>query len=378
MTITLQALFDANTDKVQAAAQAWTAMADALDDACENLIKGTQDLEYQWPDGQAAEAAHAKNRETRNEASNAVPPCRVIGRALREYADTIRSLQHHLANITAEAARAGYQVDIGAGTVAAPQHLYQQSSAPHVIAQAVNGYMHQLQSLIDQAADVDRRTAATLNANLPNPQTGFGSLSAPKVTLQQIEAMKGKPAAEVNQWWNGLTAEQQDQIVREFPHLIGNIDGVPADDRNTANRSWIDQKRQALRAEWDSIQNQLRTLDPLSDEAAQATALGRAAGEGQPRRHPRRPHQGRRPRHAARRRRIRRRQSHHRRRQPRHRPAHRRLGTGPVHRCQLQQRQRRPHVVAARRRRPTHPDGGRRRHRVLARLRRPRTRLRRL
>jgi hypothetical protein len=267
VTISLRVLFDADTAKARAAGHAWTAMADTLDDACEELIKGTQDLEYQWPDGPAADAAHARTRETRNEASNAVPHCRVIGRALREYADTISSLQHHLKDITAEATRAGLQVDLGAGTVSAPQHMYQQSSAPHVIAQTVNGFMHQLQGLVDKAADVDGRTAATLNANLPDTQTGFGSLSSPKVTMQQVEAMKGKPAAEVNSWWNGLTAEQQEQILREFPSVIGNIDGVPADDRDTANRSWLDQKRQAVQAEYDYIQDRLRVLDPLSDEA---------------------------------------------------------------------------------------------------------------
>jgi hypothetical protein len=137
------------------------------------------------------------------------------GRALRECADTISGLQNYLRDITAEAAKAGYQVDIGAGTVAAPQEMYKQTSAPRVIARIVNGYMHQLQGLVDRAVDVDSRTFSTLNVHLPNAQTGFRALSAPKVTLRQIQDMKGKPPAEVNQWWNSVTAEQQEQILRE-------------------------------------------------------------------------------------------------------------------------------------------------------------------
>ncbi len=268
MTISLQVLFDTNVDTVRAAADAWNATADHLDDACENLIKGTRDLEYQWPDGPAAGAAHAKTREARNEASNAVPPCRTIARALREFADTIRSLQGHLREITAEANRAGFQVDIAHGTVSAPQHMYQSAgSGAHVVAQQCNSFMWQLDALVKDAAAVDSRTSATITANLPDARKGFGSLSAPQVPLQQVEGMKGKSPQEVNKWWNGLTAEQQDQVLRDYPHLAGNMDGVPAEDRNTANRSWLSQKRQAVEATWTSLQNQLRTLDPLSDEA---------------------------------------------------------------------------------------------------------------
>ncbi len=267
MTVTLQTLLDASPDTVRASAEAWTAMADALDDACEHLIRSTRDLEHHWPDGHAAAAAHTRTRQTRHESSNAVPHCRAIGQALRQYADTLRSLQNHLREITAEATAAGYEVDIGAGTVAAPAHLYRQSSAPQVIAQIAGGYLHQLRGLLDRAAEVDGRTAATISAHLPDARTGFGSLPASQVTRHQVEAMKGRTPAEVNQWWNSLTAEQQDQILRDFPQLAGNLDGVPADDRDTANRSWLGRQRAELQAAWDSIQDRLRTLDPMSDEA---------------------------------------------------------------------------------------------------------------
>src|SRR5688500_2197238 len=110
-------------------------MAEALDNATEDLIRGTRDLDNVWPSGPAADAASTRAATLRAESSNAYQPCQRIGRALREHADTVRHLQDTLTQITTNAATAGFQVDIGAGTVSAPQHMYQQTTAPHVIAQ---------------------------------------------------------------------------------------------------------------------------------------------------------------------------------------------------------------------------------------------------
>ena len=51
--LTLQVLFDTNTDAIATKAQAWLAMAEALDNATEDLIRGSRDLEDVWPLGPA-------------------------------------------------------------------------------------------------------------------------------------------------------------------------------------------------------------------------------------------------------------------------------------------------------------------------------------
>jgi hypothetical protein len=268
VTLTLQQLFDVNVDKISASADAWKATAADLDDACENLIKSSRDLESVWPDGPAANAAATKTRDTRNEASNAYPRCVTISRALREYADTLRSLQNHLRDITAEATKAGFQVDIGAGTVAAPQHMYDAAgSSAYTVAQACSSYMWQLDGLVNQAIDVDTRTAATINANLPDPQAGFGTGGSRPLTLAEVQAQNGRPPKDVNAWWTSLTPEQQQQVLRDYPQQVGWLNGVPADDRNTANRTYLGTHLTDLQSEEDRLRYRLAQIPGRTDES---------------------------------------------------------------------------------------------------------------
>jgi hypothetical protein len=268
VTITLQQLFDVNVDKISVSADAWKATAGDLDDACENLIKSSRDLENVWPDGPAGDAAATKTRDTRNEASNAYPRCVTIARALREYADTLRSLQNHLRDITAEATRAGFRVDISAGTVAAPQHMYDAAgSGAHTVAQACSSYMWQLDGLINQAVDVDTRTAATITANLPDTQAGFGAGSSRPLTLAEVQAQNGREPKEVNAWWTSLTPEQQQQVLRDYPQQVGWLDGVPADDRNTANRTYLGLHLTDLQSEEDRLRVRFLQIPGRTEES---------------------------------------------------------------------------------------------------------------
>jgi len=93
ITITLRMLVDADTEAIARQAQGWLRMAAALDDACEELIRGSSELEHVWTASPAAEA------------SNAYPPCRRIGDALRLHTDTLRGLQGRAQALVA--ARAG-------------------------------------------------------------------------------------------------------------------------------------------------------------------------------------------------------------------------------------------------------------------------------
>ena len=49
---------------------------------------------------------------------------------------------------------------------------------------------------------------------------------------------RGAPA-EVRRWWGELTPSQQDHLVLVAPELVGSADGVPAQDRDRANRSLL-------------------------------------------------------------------------------------------------------------------------------------------
>jgi Alpha/beta hydrolase len=56
------------------------------------------------------------------------------------------------------------------------------------------------------------------------------------------------PPADVHRWWEGLTPEQQAEEIRDRPGTIGSLDGVPAADRDRANRLELAREEEALEA----------------------------------------------------------------------------------------------------------------------------------
>lgn len=261
--MTLQVLSDVSAERVAASAQAWLSMAEDLDNSTEDLIRGSRDLEDVWPSGAAA---HQKVAGIRAEASNSYQPCRRVGEALRVHADTLRSLQQMLRDITAEAARQGFDVNISTGTVTAPQHMYTDTTAPQAVAQQVNTYVYQLEGLIAQAADLDQRTTAALSAQLPDARTGFGSLSALTLADSDVRAQQGRPPQQVHAWWQSLTPQQQEQVLADYPALVGGLDGVPATDRDTANRTVLNADITSLTDRRTALDDRERYIRDMADQ----------------------------------------------------------------------------------------------------------------
>jgi len=88
-------------------------------------------------------------------------------------------------------------------------------------------------------------------------ETAMNEAFARVLTLEQVErryagaadpadeALATKPPAgssprEVNDWWDGLTREQQLAIIAAAPGAIGNLGGIPARDRHAANTVALD------------------------------------------------------------------------------------------------------------------------------------------
>lgn len=76
------------------------------------------------------------------------------------------------------------------------------------------------------------------------------------------EAIAGKPGSdaspdEVNDWWNGLSEEEQQAVLAAYPEEIGNLDGVPAWARSEANERQIERDYRRI----DAIPEENRTDD---------------------------------------------------------------------------------------------------------------------
>jgi hypothetical protein len=180
----------------------------------------------------------------------------------------LRALQDQLRAIAAEASGRGFQVDVTAGTIQAPSHMFTQAASPQIVAQAIGAYAGEFRSVLARAAESDASTANTIAVNMPGAANGFGTLGMPPVSESTLREQQGRPPAQVNDWWRSLTPEQQEQAIRDHPELVGWLDGVPSADRDVANRLVLGGQTDALRAEADQHARRLAGLltdDPYNE-----------------------------------------------------------------------------------------------------------------
>ncbi|MBB5866977.1 hypothetical protein F4553_000356 [Allocatelliglobosispora scoriae] len=67
-----------------------------------------------------------------------------------------------------------------------------------------------------------------------------GGVPAQRIPVSQIPHTGADPAA-VRDWWAGLTQRQREDLMHHQPQRIGALDGIPAADRDTANRVLLEQ-----------------------------------------------------------------------------------------------------------------------------------------
>lgn len=70
-------------------------------------------------------------------------------------------------------------------------------------------------------------------------------------------------ASAVSAWWNGLTAAERHRMIQDAPTIVGNLNGVPYRDRNTANRLALDaaaHDRHLTKDQKDAVANVRRAL----------------------------------------------------------------------------------------------------------------------
>lgn len=114
----------------------------------------------------------------------------------------------------------------------------------------------------DVALASDLRRALETGACVPGP-TG-GAVPAPPLAPSSDDAAPFAASA----WWRSLSREQQATVVRERPSWVGSLDGIPAADRDAANRALL-RDAERLAAE------QLRQAEALGAPlAAAATTQG--------------------------------------------------------------------------------------------------------
>lgn len=120
-----------------------------------------------------------------------------------------------------------------------------------------------LRAIMSRAHDADDEAAAALSAMREHPpglpprlgasygdligdyRSGLGGEAA-----EELEAIAGGDAElspeQVSQWWEGLSETERDSLIERHPEWVGPVDGIPVDDRDTANRAWLDERIERL------------------------------------------------------------------------------------------------------------------------------------
>jgi hypothetical protein len=255
--LTLSQLLATNPEVFTAAAEGWERLADGIDRAAEDFINGTRDLADAWPLGPASQAAHNTTAELRAELNAAYNPARRIFEALRHHAAAAHDLRAQAEDLVEHAERSGYQVDPAAGTVTAKPGMVGTADSITRFAQSV---ADGLAAILARARALDDSTANAITVNLPDPQRGFGNVSMSAITQHDLEGQRGQSPADVNRWWQNLTPEQRAQAIRDCPQLVGWLDGVPAEDRNVANRAVLAADMAGVRQRQHDLQARIDQL----------------------------------------------------------------------------------------------------------------------
>lgn len=79
-----------------------------------------------------------------------------------------------------------------------------------------------------------------LDASSTDPDILAGPAGIPTVGTEPVA---------VRDWWAALSPQQRERAVREHPHLVGGLDGVPVVDRDRANRAVLAATLAELRSE---------------------------------------------------------------------------------------------------------------------------------
>ncbi|GAB2699663.1 alpha/beta hydrolase [Nocardia thraciensis] len=124
-----------------------------------------------------------------------------------------------------------------------------------------------MKKVLDNAATIDAEAVTAISrafADMPDADS-FGNATTPRSEPKQPPA-DGNPK-ENRAWWDSLTPREQAEMVSTQLASVGNLDGLPADVKDQANRNRIPVERARLEQEFTTASADL-TANPANEDAA--------------------------------------------------------------------------------------------------------------
>ncbi len=125
------------------------------------------------------------------------------------------------------------------------------------------------------------RGCSTPSATARSPRTMPGAWKrrrrrgAGQGGLTPLEPPAGKSPDEVNAYWDALAPEQQQELLRDRPDLLGNVDGIPSPIRHAANVARLDDVLRQLEDRRDQLTRQIRFGGLFTNEDAELEQVGK-------------------------------------------------------------------------------------------------------
>ncbi|MFJ7248347.1 alpha/beta hydrolase [Kitasatospora sp. NPDC098652] len=224
--------------------------------------------------GPAADAAIPSLDATTTQLHAAETELAAIGRTLRDYADLFTLAQSKLRQAVVDAGAKGLTVSddgtvswpASSGPVDAGQEAKQKAAADDI--------SKRIGAAITEASTADRTLAGLLNGFTQHATSKSGltlavaeadqkAATGPAAPYLRDMPAVGAPPTEVNSWWNNLGPDGRQWFIDHHPENIGNLDGIPAEVRDTVNRDYLDRRMTELRGKADRTKEEQAEYEKL-------------------------------------------------------------------------------------------------------------------
>ncbi|EON32158.1 hypothetical protein GTC6_14286 [Gordonia terrae C-6] len=201
----------------------------------------------------------------------------VLGAARQLAVETSSAVNHlkgRLAGLRAQAAGASMTIHNDGSVTAAPTPEHGDDEAREGLRKSLET---SARALITQAADIDSDAALVFDAIRNGKISTHGAASideAMKAGVEQgglsaLEPPKQKTPYEVKAYWDALSPEQKQSLLRDRPELLGNVDGIPSAVRHEANVAQLGPVLKQLEDRRDQLKEQIKLWGLLTNEDAE-------------------------------------------------------------------------------------------------------------
>ncbi len=214
------------------------AVADALNDGCARIIAANDDVATMtrlpgWT-GDAAAAASTRGGSLTSTLERLVAGAAAVRRGAHEVQIALDRIVAFVRETDELATRNGFTIGSGGEVTSSGG-----PSEPRVRAELTD----RIEQILRRATDVDTDFAAILRRALRGETTEQGTLAqaadvgAARSGLSIIGPPENGSPGATKAWWDSLSDTAKVALLQGNPALVGNLDGIPAADRDAANRA---------------------------------------------------------------------------------------------------------------------------------------------